>query len=158
MDWSDVGKTILSFAPEIGGALLGPAGALAGTAISKVLGTTDTPASVHKQIQDNPAAKQAVINYSQSHRVALTALANLGETDEEVKKTRAIDPRLFIAGAQPFVVWSCGAGLLYSVVLAPIANGFGAHFASANLPEIAAMLTMLLGHGAQKTLEKFLNK
>ncbi|MBW1678186.1 MAG: hypothetical protein JRJ79_16680 [Deltaproteobacteria bacterium] len=77
MDWSgwaSVGKAILSFAPTVGGALLGPPGAVAGTAvkaIAKALGEdekTITPKKVLTRLQEQPeetarAITQADLEY-----------------------------------------------------------------------------------------------
>jgi len=77
MDWSgwaSVGKAILSFAPTVGSALLGPPGAMAGTAvkaIAKALGEdekTITPAKVLTRLQEQPedttrAITQADLEY-----------------------------------------------------------------------------------------------
>jgi len=67
MDWKAVGKAIMGFAPALGGALLGPPGAMAGTAvkaIAKALGEdekTITPAKVLTRLQEQPEETTAKI-------------------------------------------------------------------------------------------------
>jgi len=60
MDWKDVGRSILSFAPAIGGALLGPPGAAMGagvSALAKALGDDEsniTPEKVLSKLRTEP--------------------------------------------------------------------------------------------------------
>jgi len=60
MDWTDVGKKLLSFAPSIGGVLLGPGGAAGGMAVKALacaFGLTEketTPEKINSLINSDP--------------------------------------------------------------------------------------------------------
>lgn len=59
MDWKDVGAKIANVAPVLGGAVGGPAGAVAGKAIKLIagaLGCEEKPAAVVSALQANPDA------------------------------------------------------------------------------------------------------
>ena len=88
---------------------------------------------------------------------ALAAIVGqLAINQEEAKSTN-----WFIAGARPFILWTCGVGLAYVAIIEPLAR-FAAvvwfHYAGA-FPVIDTTLTMqvllgLLGLSGMRTYEK----
>ncbi|TGW14462.1 hypothetical protein EIL50_05420, partial [bacterium NHP-B] len=56
MDWKDLGKTVVSAAPVLGGLLGGPVGTAAGTLIASVFGVDPNPEAVAKAVKDDPEA------------------------------------------------------------------------------------------------------
>ena len=71
----------------------------------------------------------------------------------EVNKVEAAHKSLFVAGWRPSIGWCCSLGLLYHVLLAPIAGIW------VEVPEIDPSLLMttmtgMLGLGAMRSYEK----
>ena len=71
----------------------------------------------------------------------------------EVNKVEAAHKSLFVAGWRPSIGWCCSLGLLYHVLIAPIAGIW------VEVPEIDPSLLMttmtgLLGLGAMRSYEK----
>ena len=71
----------------------------------------------------------------------------------EVNKVEAAHKSLFVAGWRPSIGWCCSLGLLYHVLIAPIAGIW------AEVPEIDPSLLMttmtgMLGLGAMRSYEK----
>ena len=53
-NWPDIAHEVGKFAPEVGTALAGPAGAVVGTAVAAALGTTATPDAVLQAVKNHP--------------------------------------------------------------------------------------------------------
>jgi hypothetical protein len=70
MNWSDIGKEISKYAPLVGGALGGAAGAGIGTLISSVLGCDDDPKAISNALSD-PANIEKIVSLQKSHEVEL---------------------------------------------------------------------------------------
>ena len=71
----------------------------------------------------------------------------------EVNKVEAVHKSLFVAGWRPSIGWCCSLGLLYHVLIAPIAGIW------VEVPEIDPSLLMttmtgMLGLGAMRSYEK----
>lgn len=75
MDWGSIGKTVGSFAPVLGGLLLGPAGGKAGALISKVLGCANTPEAVSQAVQQDPEAFVKIKKIESDERVSMADIA-----------------------------------------------------------------------------------
>ncbi len=78
----------------------------------------------------------------------------------EVNKVEAQHASIFVAGWRPFIGWTSGAGLAYSVVLAPfiefIARVFG-YTQEMPVPNDAVLMTLvtsMLGIGAMRSYDK----
>lgn len=54
MSWEKVGETISKYAPVIGGLVGGPGGAAIGQTISTILGVSNNPEIVHRELTQNP--------------------------------------------------------------------------------------------------------
>jgi hypothetical protein len=71
----------------------------------------------------------------------------------EINKVEAAHKSLFVAGSRPFIMWVCGIGLLYNVLLYPVLNIWF------DMPPIDTELLYpplmgLLGLGAMRSFEK----
>ena len=92
--------------------------------------------------------------------IALVTQSALGQLD--INKAEAQNPRLFVSGARPFIIWVCGFALLYAAILDPIARFIAQviyHYAGP-FPVIDTTITLqvllgLLGLGTMRTAEKF---
>ena len=82
----------------------------------------------------------------------------------QVNLAEAQHPSMFVSGWRPFVGWTCGAGLAYQYLFAPIANGllvnFGQSiaFASLDLATLMPLLLGMLGLATVRTVEKVRGK
>jgi hypothetical protein len=79
--------------------------------------------------------------------------AELAKGQMEINKVEAAHKSLFVAGWRPSIGWCCSLGLLYHVLIAPIASIW------VEVPEIDPSLLMttmtgLLGLGAMRSYEK----
>ena len=74
----------------------------------------------------------------------------------EINKVQAGHRSTFVAGARPFLMWVCGAGLLFAFVLNPIIEWIAPERGSPDLPLEAMMeLTIaMLGLAGLRTVEK----
>ena len=100
MDWKDLGKQVANFAPTIGGALLGPAGAAVGSLIAGKLGTQNTPTAISAAIAD-PAMQAKIVDLQleqKTHFEDLYWAALKDQTDETNQTMRAE-----IASEDPYV-------------------------------------------------------
>jgi hypothetical protein len=68
MDWKDVAKLVGKAAPLIAGSLGGPAGTIAGTLLSGILGTEDKPDAVYERLQNDPDALAQVKTAEIEHK------------------------------------------------------------------------------------------
>ena len=81
-----------------------------------------------------------------------------------INETEAQHPSVFVSGWRPFVGWTCGLGLAYQYVLAPLANGvlvgIGqiASFPSLDLAALMPLLLGMLGLATVRTVEKVRGK
>ena len=79
--------------------------------------------------------------------------AELAKGQMEINKVEAAHKSLFVAGWRPSIGWCCSLGLLYHVLIAPIAGIW------VEVPEIDPSLLMttmtgMLGLGAMRSYEK----
>ena len=79
--------------------------------------------------------------------------AELAKGQMEISKVEAAHKSLFVAGWRPSIGWCCSLGLLYHVLIAPIAGIW------VEVPEIDPSLLMttmtgMLGLGAMRSYEK----
>jgi hypothetical protein len=78
-----------------------------------------------------------------------------------VNEAEAANSSIFVAGWRPFIGWICGAALLYTYILVPLASaGFAA--AGHPLPKLPALdgniwelMFGMLGMGALRSFDKF---
>lgn len=100
-----------------------------------------------------------------SKEMFLAELENeLPRLQTEINLTEAKHPSIFVSGWRPFVGWTCGFGLAYQYIVAPLLNGglvaFGqlASFPSLDLATLMPLLLGLLGLAGYRTVEKYAGK
>ena len=71
----------------------------------------------------------------------------------EVNKVEAAHKSLFVAGWRPSIGWCCSLGLLYHVLIAPIA-GIWVEVPEIDPARLMTTLTGMLGLGAMRSYEK----
>jgi len=118
MDWKNIATKIMTFAPALAGALLGPAGSVVTTAAVSILTSAlglsadATPEQVDALITDSPEIRVEIIKANQAfiirqEEIALerfkTAVADIqdarGNVTDQVKATGKRDPNLY------FLAW-----------------------------------------------------
>jgi hypothetical protein len=78
----------------------------------------------------------------------------------EINKVEAAHASVFVAGWRPFIGWTSGAGLAYSVVLAPFiefiarAYGYTQEMPMPNEAILMTLVTSMLGVGAMRSFDK----
>lgn len=77
----------------------------------------------------------------------------------EVNAKEAASPHLFVAGARPFVMWTCGVGFAWASIGHPVVSWFSAIKGYPPPPAIDADVLMyvlggLLGLGGYRSYEK----
>lgn len=156
MDIADVVK----LAPAIFSFLGGPTGGLAGAAIEWLAGQVGASDKTQDSIKaalinaDPIRMKELDLDFQKfclQNGIQLQ-LAQIGVNTEEAKSTN-----WFVAGGRPYIVWVCGTGLAYQVILAPILNGILgiSRFPSIDLGTLSQLLIGILGLGALRTYEKY---
>lgn len=118
------------------------------------------------RIWPDPATKaKALLDLEELHQKG--ELAKLASETEllkgqlEINKVEASSTSMFIAGARPFILWTCGVAFVYAAILEPLARFVAQVMYSYKgpFPVIDTMLTLqvlmgLLGLGAMRTYEK----
>ena len=72
----------------------------------------------------------------------------------EINKVEAAHKSLFVAGWRPFIGWVCGVGLMYSVILQPIASMW-LRLPPVNSDILMPVMLGMLGLGGMRSFEKF---
>ena len=92
MDWSELGSSILSMAPLIGGALGGPGGAAIGSLLSSTFGgSSDDPEGLAKLIAADPQAAIKLKELEYAHKVELEKLVIQAEANKLAHETSSIE-------------------------------------------------------------------
>ena len=80
----------------------------------------------------------------------------------EVNKEEAKSSSVFVAGARPFIMWTCGVAFAYASVLEPLLRfaskvwfGYGGDFPVIDTDLTMQVLFGILGLGALRTAEKY---
>jgi len=113
--------------------LVGPISAL----LSKVIPDADKRAEMANEI--------ATLAERQAHEQILHQI--------EVNKVEAAHKSLFVAGARPAIMWICGLGLGYNVLIHPILDIWFT-MPSVNDELLYPTLMGMLGLGAMRSVEK----
>tara|TARA_R110000822_G_scaffold297130_2_gene419683 strand:- start:138 stop:548 length:411 start_codon:yes stop_codon:yes gene_type:complete len=79
----------------------------------------------------------------------------------KINEVSAANPSLFVSGARPFILWICGAGLLYASLLEPLLRfiatvyfGYEGTFPSIDSDITQHVLMGVLGLGSMRSFEK----
>ena len=117
-----------------------------------ILGSLIGPATalLDKVIEDKDEKNRIAFELS---TLAERHATELAKGQLEVNKVEAAHKSLFVAGWRPSIGWCCSLGLLYHVLIAPIAGIW------VEVPEIDPSLLMttmtgMLGLGAMRSYEK----
>ena len=110
MDWSDVGKKIISVgAPLLGGALGGPAGAAIGQVVASQFGLTEaSPDKVLEAITADPEARLKLTELEFRHSERLIELENeyFKLQTEDVQQARSIHQHHWMPSAITMVMFA----------------------------------------------------
>lgn len=82
-EWSDLGKTVASAAPLLGGVVGGPLGAGIGSVIASVFGVDNEPDAINQAIKADPNAAVKLREIELNHKVELENIA-LKQTQAEL--------------------------------------------------------------------------
>lgn len=105
-------------------------------------------------------------NEADKAKLAMLQLQQQGELKElenefallakqsEVNLEEAKSSSLFVSGWRPFVGWSCGSGLVYSVLVQPLLKSFGVDAPVTDTGVLIQMLFALLGIAGMRSWEK----
>ena len=93
MKWSDISRSIGKFAPLLGGALGGPAGAVAGSALARFLGVEDSPHEVIKHLDGNPESYAKIKDFEIEY-FKLQADLNKTMLNNESKSIHTTRPKI----------------------------------------------------------------
>lgn len=117
-----------------------------------ILGSLIGPATqlLDKVIEDKDEKNRIAFELS---TLAERHATELAKGQMEINKVEAAHKSLFVAGWRPSIGWCCSLGLLYHVLIAPIAGIW------VEVPEIDPSLLMttmtgMLGLGAMRSYEK----
>tara|TARA_R100001129_G_scaffold171062_1_gene141023 strand:+ start:129 stop:512 length:384 start_codon:yes stop_codon:yes gene_type:complete len=91
-----------------------------------------------------------------AHEIATMAERHANELAKgqlEVNKVEAAHKSLFVAGWRPSIGWCCSLGLLYHVLIAPIA-GIWVEVPKIDSSLLMTTMTGMLGLGAMRSYEK----
>lgn len=91
-----------------------------------------------------------------SHEEVMARIAMQPQTaQQEISKIEAQHRSMFVAGARPFILWVCGAGLAFIFVFNPIIQWVtGSPGPEMPTEAIMSMVVALLGLGGLRTVEK----
>jgi hypothetical protein len=90
MDWKDIASTVGKFAPLVGTALGGPAGAAVGAIVSAALGTPNTPDAVSQALQVDPAAAMKLAEIEKDRTLGIQQLIVQSEANRLASETAAL--------------------------------------------------------------------
>lgn len=116
------------------------------------------PATKAKALLDLEELKQ------KGELAQLAADTGLAQGQIEINKVEASSTKMFIAGARPFILWTCGFAFAYAAIIEPFARFIASvvyHY-TGPFPLIDTSLTMqvmlgILGLGGLRTYEKVKN-
>lgn len=140
MNWDDLGRTLLGLGlPTLGGALIGPAGALAGKALANALGAPATPEGLSKAISTDPEVqkKLADVEIEWARTAATVAQANAQQA-QSINATAQAE----LAAGVSFWHWRHLNGYTVQVYALTILVGFGTAMWTGK-PTIADYVTLL---------------
>ena len=120
-----------------------------GGAVSSI-GTVakDLRAAITGKSVIDPAAQAAI------EQATLAIEAEVAKAQLSVNAVEAANPKLFIAGARPAILWIGALVILYSYIIAPVLKTFGAPVPDIQLGDLWPVITGILGLGTMRSYEK----
>jgi hypothetical protein len=108
----------------------------------------------------NTAINKIWPDKSEQEKQALAAAVMVVQGQIDINKEEAKSPSIFVSGARPFILWTCGAGCAWNWVGLPVAKfallmaGISVQISPADLSEMMPLLLGMLGLGGLRTVEK----
>lgn len=99
----------------------------------------------------NPAEKQR--HKAEIEKLLVDAAMQGALAQLEVNKAEAQHKSIFVAGGRPFIMWVCGVGLLFNVLLSPILS-IWFEMPDVDMDILYPVLMGMLGLGGLRTYEK----
>lgn len=90
MDWKDIAGAVGRFAPLVGTAIAGPAGAAVGAIVSAALGTANTPDAVSQALAINPDAAVKLAEIEKDKTLGIQQLVVAAEQNRLAADTAAL--------------------------------------------------------------------
>ena len=110
---------------------------------------------------EKAAAQLELMRLQQTGELAiLTADTQLATGQIEINKVEAANENLFISGARPFILWTCGVAFCYHFVLQPLlafiltACGHPVDLPEFDMNTLNTILFGILGLGTMRSYEK----
>jgi len=158
----NLGDILKSVAPTLATAFLGPLAGAATSFLADKLGTSSTVEAVTQAIAGmSPAdmVKMKELDVQFQEYMADNSIA-LAKGQIEIGKLEAVSTNWFIAGARPYIVWVCGVGLTYELLLQPIFAwlSLNLHWSvppTLDAGTLGATVSALLGLGTMRSFEKY---
>jgi hypothetical protein len=156
MQWSDIASTVGKFAPLVGTALGGPAGAAVGAIVSAALGTPNSPDAVSQALQVNPDAAVKLAEIEKDKTLGIQQLVVAAEANRLAADTAAIQAVNTTMQAEdksdhwptytwrPFIGFAVGLNVVASSVLV-LGVFAGVVFGAKEAAVAVAQLPMVLG-------------
>lgn len=98
---------------------------------------------------------------TEAEKAQLAAAVQIVQGQMEINKEEAKSTNWFVAGARPFIMWGCGAAMLYASIAEPLARfvaivifNYSGAFPVIDTALTTQILLGLLGLGGMRTLEK----
>lgn len=106
----------------------------------------------------DPVAKAKAQADAQAQLLAFVQSQNTAQA--EVNKTEAASESIFVAGARPFILWVCGAGIAWTYVAGPLVSDVVRIWVPAYAPTVLdsgtlmGLVTSMLGLSGIRSFEK----
>jgi len=120
MNWSQLGKEVAQYAPEVGTLIGGPAGAAVGSLVAGVFGTKNDPDQIAQAIKNDPDAALKLQKLKQDHQEEMRSLALKAEgrrLDAEASMQENVNHTIQV-GYKQGVLWRRAVGWSFAVVAA----------------------------------------
>lgn len=127
--WDSIKNTVSAAAPLLGGALGGPAGAMAGKLVANALGTSEDPEEIRAALQD-PEAAAKLRAAEQEHQRELRRMvieaetSRLGQVNETYRREIASEDA-YVRRARPTFLYVIAFSVAVEVLIALVAVSVG---------------------------------
>ena len=127
---------------------------------SKIFGGGDTVKGVMEGAGTLIKDVRSAITGEISPEAKAELMLHADELQSAVNLQEAKHPSIFVAGWRPFVGWTCGVGLAYNYIIAPLATAFAGlagkewELLPLDTGELITLLITMLGVAGLRTFEK----